>query len=360
MILLLEFPSDTMRKKRSITAGQCCHLYSRIAHRTHYLTDDEKDRFIDLLHRVSDFSGVLLLAYNAMSNHFHVFIFVPEPEELSHEQLLARIWRLYRNRAKPLVQRLCRLQTSLLTASPATAAYHQQAYDRERMRYFKRMWNASMFMKTFKQHFSMSFNARHAHAGTMWEGRFHDRTHAPTLEVLSGTAAYIDANGVRAGIVESPADYPWCSFAAAERGDGNARKAYGFIYDTVSAWTVVREMHLQTIRDCLAKKPDAPSRPHRSIDSSHEENRNAGAQPPAEVRTRKDLTTNAILRLLVDGPLKASEIMGRIGLQDYSNFHKRHLSALLQRGLITRTNNQHPRAQSQTYSITPLGLKTFS
>ena len=37
-------------------------------------------------------------------------------------------------------------------------------------------------------------------------------------------AAYIDLNPVRAGIVEDPKDYRWCSYAEAVAGDEAARK----------------------------------------------------------------------------------------------------------------------------------------
>ena len=50
--------------------------------------------------------------------------------------------------------------------------------------FLRRMWNSSEFMRTFKQHFTMSFNVRHDHHGTMFEGRYHERNHKPELEVM--------------------------------------------------------------------------------------------------------------------------------------------------------------------------------
>ena len=43
--------------------------------------------------------------------------------------------------------------------------------------FVRRMWNSSEFMRTFKQHFTMSFNGRREHSGTMFEGRYHERNH---------------------------------------------------------------------------------------------------------------------------------------------------------------------------------------
>ena len=55
---------------------------SRLAHQAFFLDDDEKTRAVELLRRVEEFCGVMVLAYAIMSNHFHIFIYVPEPEEL--------------------------------------------------------------------------------------------------------------------------------------------------------------------------------------------------------------------------------------------------------------------------------------
>ena len=39
---------------------------------------------------------MIVLAYAIMSNHFHIFIYVPEPEEIGDEEILRRINALYR------------------------------------------------------------------------------------------------------------------------------------------------------------------------------------------------------------------------------------------------------------------------
>ena len=77
---------------------RCYHLISRLyppavrllakrgamrgAHQAFFLDDDEKARAVELLRRVEEFSGVIVLAYAIMANHFHIFIYVPEPEEI--------------------------------------------------------------------------------------------------------------------------------------------------------------------------------------------------------------------------------------------------------------------------------------
>ena len=71
-----------------------------------------------------------------------------------------------------------------------------------------RMWNSSEFMRTYKQHFTMSFNARRDHHGTMFEGRYHERNHKPEKPVMWRTAAYVDINAWSAGIVKKAEDGP--------------------------------------------------------------------------------------------------------------------------------------------------------
>ena len=74
-----------MRKTRFIENCRCYHLISRLAHQAFFLDDDEKTRAIELLRRVEEFGGVIVLAYAIMSNHFHIFIYVPEPSALKGE-----------------------------------------------------------------------------------------------------------------------------------------------------------------------------------------------------------------------------------------------------------------------------------
>ncbi len=92
-----------------------------------------------------------------------------------------------------------------------------------RERYLRRMWDLSEFMKTLKQRFTRWFNRRHRRKGTLWEDRFksvlvEDGHAARTM------AAYIDLNPVRAGMVDDPKDYRWCSFAEAVAGRNRSRE----------------------------------------------------------------------------------------------------------------------------------------
>ena len=51
----------------------------------------EAERFIKLMRRLEAFSGVRVLTYVLMSNHFHLLCEVPEPKTLSEAEVPERI-----------------------------------------------------------------------------------------------------------------------------------------------------------------------------------------------------------------------------------------------------------------------------
>ena len=87
----------------------------------------------------------------------------------------------------------------------------------------RRLFDLSAFMKELKQRFTGWFNRHHGRVGTLWEGRFKSVL-LESGEAVRMVAAYIDLNPVRAGLVDDPKDYRWCSYAAAVAGDREARR----------------------------------------------------------------------------------------------------------------------------------------
>ena len=115
------------------------------------------------------------------------------------------------------------------------------------------MWNASEFMKTLKQRYTMSFNERRDHHGTMWESRYRVRVKDPAeCGMMLAESGYVDANPVNAGIVDWPDGYEWCSYAAACRGDETARPGYDFVYGGKGRpWPELKGLHDISIRQML-------------------------------------------------------------------------------------------------------------
>ena len=159
-------------------------------------------------------SGVRVLTYTIMSNHFHLLLAVDEPEEnrkkLDDEAILKRL--SYVTRKEPLMEIRQTLQR-LKQHSP------ERAYLEYRRRLLARMWDLSVFMKEVKQRFSQWFNRRQRRRGPVWEDRFKSVLVEGEEHLLTAMAAYIDLNAVRAGIVGDPKQYRWCGYAEAMAGN---------------------------------------------------------------------------------------------------------------------------------------------
>ena len=196
------------------------HLIARVTNREFLLeTDGKKSRFIDFLYRSLDFSGVELGTYAIMDNHVHLFVRVPEARELDDAEILRRISVLNgENRAKTVRERWESWQES----------GQEICYKADRARYLRRMYDVSQFMKTLKELFTMWYNRTYRHVGTLWTDRFksvlvEDGDYAKRVHV------YIEANPVRAGIVDNPTDYCWSGIGAAKRGDPVAKQGQALL-----------------------------------------------------------------------------------------------------------------------------------
>ena len=125
-----------IRPLRNFKTKQCCHLISRIANRAFFLNDEEKTRFVERLWRVATFSCVEVLAYCFMSNHFHILVYVPDPRELSDDELMARIRALYSGTALAEIEKEWELLGKIGDVN---------GRGRFRKRYLRRMSSASEF-----------------------------------------------------------------------------------------------------------------------------------------------------------------------------------------------------------------------
>ena len=72
------------------------HAMSRITERRFYLGAREKEHFRGMMRRVADFSGVEVLTYTVLDNHFHLLIRVPERVDISDAELFRRMHLIYR------------------------------------------------------------------------------------------------------------------------------------------------------------------------------------------------------------------------------------------------------------------------
>jgi len=207
-----------MRRKRLKLDGEACyHVVNRVHDRRFMFDAKWAGLFVDLLRRVEVFTGVEVLTYCVMSNHFHLLVRVPPQRDVSDVELLAR----YQQVAGPTTfrqfkERWDRMLKHSGEAGPETL----------RRKLKSRMYDLSMFMKELKQRFTQWYNWEEDRVGrgTFWTDRYKSVLVEGGWRTLATMAAYIDLNAVRAGMVENPKDHPWCGYAAAVVGDIRAQE----------------------------------------------------------------------------------------------------------------------------------------
>jgi len=174
----------------------------------------EQEVLRKMIGQVADFSGVRVLTYCVMSNHFHVLVEVPVEESVCDGELLRRYQVLY---PKPT-----RYESASIKVLAGELAAGGESAVALRARLLARMGDISEFMKTLKQRFSIWFNQVHDRFGTLWAERFKSVLVEGRGNPLQTMAAYIDLNPVRAGLVKDPKDYRFCGYAEAVAGSAEA------------------------------------------------------------------------------------------------------------------------------------------
>ena len=216
------------------------HCMTRTVNGERLFHDREKEILRKMIWQVADFSGVEVLTYCILSNHFHVLVRVVDGELVSDAELMRRYRTLY---PKPT-----KYQTQSAKVMESQLAAGGEEADVIRGKLLARMADVSEFMKTVKQRFSVWYNRSHQRYGTLWAERFKSVLVEGQGNPLQTMAAYIDLNPVRAGLVEDPKDYRFCGYAEAVAGVLVAKK--GLIH----IWS-----------DYGAKRIDSALRAHRSL-----------------------------------------------------------------------------------------------
>lgn len=204
-----------MRMRRMLADGVgYYHVISRIAGQQFLMDAREKDVLMQLMLNVAVFSGVEIMTFVLMDNHFHILVKVPRAHGIDDDELVAKMRMLYGG-AK--TDRLLGEWEAWERRGLAFKADDAKAALR------RRMFDLSQFCKTLKETYTMSYNQRHGHVGTIWGSRFKSILLSPDYETLMTVGSYIDLNAVRAQIVETPGAYRWCGYGAAVRGNRLSR-----------------------------------------------------------------------------------------------------------------------------------------
>ncbi len=160
------------------------HLMSRTALDGFPFGDVEKAELAQIIKKFSKLFFVDVFGYCIMSNHFHILVQVCPGAHFSDEEILKRCKAHY--------------------GKDLTLSDEQLSFYREKMS------SLSDYMKEIKQAFSWYYNKLHNRRGTLWGERYKSLI-VENGETLVNCLAYIDLNPVRAGLVEKPEDYRWCS-----------------------------------------------------------------------------------------------------------------------------------------------------
>jgi putative transposase len=212
------------------------HVMSRTCGGEVFFDDVEKEALKRILWRLAEFSGVKLVTYCIMGNHFHALVEVPKREiwlerfagPAGEERLLAHMRVLY---SKAYVDFL-RAELAELRKMGLEALVQTKLEGIKR-----RFCDLGTYMKEVKERFSRWFNKRRERKGTLWMDRYKSVMVEGKGEPLHTMATYIDLNPVRAGLVDDPKDYRWCGYAEAVSGIRKAQRGLSKITGTpVDGW----------------------------------------------------------------------------------------------------------------------------
>lgn len=202
-------------------AEMFAHCFSRVVDKQFIFGEREKRYFHLWMRRLEEFSGVQVVTYCLMSNHFHLLLRVPDKSRMTAltESRLRALLSLIQQ-GTTLRDSLEELDRAALAAANGDSVWLKQII----ARYDARRFNMSAFVGELKQRFSQWYNRRNDRQGTLWESRFKSVLVEGAEQALLTMAAYIDLNPLRAGLVPDPKDYHWCGYAEAVAGKVPARR----------------------------------------------------------------------------------------------------------------------------------------
>lgn len=214
---------------------QYFHVISRIVDRRMVFEDKEKGMFYRMMRQLEAFSGVGVMSYSLMGNHFHMLVKVPpRPKELAESEVKERMKHIYSGR---------RMEEIEMMLSEMKSTGREEAVEEFYEKVRARMYDISEFFKALKQQFSVWYNSEKNRKGTLWEERFRSVIIEGSRAALMNVSAYIELNSVRAGICRDPKDYRWCSYTEAVAGGKVARRGIIEITGGLMGGQVWKEAH---------------------------------------------------------------------------------------------------------------------
>jgi len=179
-------------RKKFTDRGAYFHLYNRVCGPIGDLPfeDVDKEKAILMLQDLSNFFMIEVISACIMSNHIHILTHV-EGKPPSLEEATKRYNAYYGSRRASL--------------DPSINPEGCEKVARQ-------MVDISEFMRRFQQQFTLYFNKVHKRRGALWAGRFKSTILEGSREALWNGVKYVELNPVRAGIVDDPAGYRFCTW----------------------------------------------------------------------------------------------------------------------------------------------------
>ena len=195
------------------------HVMSRAIEGRMIFDEVAKEKFRSLLAGQLAFSGLRMVTFCVMGNHFHLLVEVPTGRDalraMSDAAFLERLATIY---SEDFVD-----EVSWQLEAFRSDGMEAQA-EALRERFFARMHDLPAFMRELKQRFTQWHNRRAKRRGPLWQDRYKSVLVEDSDTAVRTMAAYIDLNPIRARLVEDPKDYRWSGYGEAVAGVGSSRE----------------------------------------------------------------------------------------------------------------------------------------
>ena len=223
------------------------HLGSRIAHRVYFLKEEERMDFLEIVRRAAEFTGIQLIGWCIMGNHFHLLVYLPMPPQVNEAEVIRRYGILYGARAaERMVETFGNWRLDGELGERRTVEW----LDRQR----RRMYDVGSFMKIVKQWFTVEYNKRHGHKGTLWEAAYFDRIKPRKTRDMAECLGYIHLNPIRAAATDKFDGYVWSSYSAFRKGEPIATAGMRFVYGEETSVEEMVETHEHLLQTLLEKE----------------------------------------------------------------------------------------------------------
>jgi REP element-mobilizing transposase RayT len=158
-----------------------------------------KGWILDLLKYITQYFSIQLCAYAIMSNHYHLVLYVNEPQALawSDEEVLTRWSKVHPTKAKAIKT----LMDQGVMDEKLRESIHQIRL---------KLMSISWLMHWVNQKIAMQFNKESKTKGHFWQSRFNSQALLDDGALLTAMA-YVDLNPIRANIAATPEESEFTS-----------------------------------------------------------------------------------------------------------------------------------------------------